>query len=251
MKRIAATLLAFIICSAGYAQITYHDIEPDTTVDTWNAFTIAPFGGAHTSTGNYIDIWWHPSPEVVVTTWNGFQIMSPVSDTLPAMLDSGDSISAAANWHNVSYAPLSSGGAGHWTMDATEKYLGFRIKNGTTWNYGWIKLTVGPGAGSFTVSEWAFNNTGNKIKAGEKTTTGVSAAIMSNEQLTLYPNPATDVIQVVLPGRNNTVFVYDYSGKEVFTTNSNSGAVSIPLKEFAAGTYIVRCGEFCGRFIKE
>src|ERR1043165_7973769 len=135
MKKMIAAAALLIACNTVNAQIYFHNITPDTTGGTWNAFQVQP----STTPSTDITIWWHPSPEVVVQTHGNCQIMF-ATDSLPAKLEIGDSISASAIWNAGDYDPMSSSGSGHWTADADEKHLGFRFKNGSSgWYYGWLK----------------------------------------------------------------------------------------------------------------
>lgn len=192
MKKLLFTLSILVnnyICS--YAQIIYHDINPDTTVSTWDQFTIAPA----TSSATDIEVWWHPSIEVVIVTNGDCELLFNTSNMLPAKLDSGDVIGPSSGlWKEAIYDKLDSGSKGNWQTDATDKYIAFRFRNSTTWYYGWLKMTVAPGAVSFTVKEWAYNASGNQIKGGQTTTTAVNT-IKTGASLSLYPNPAQNTIQ--------------------------------------------------------
>jgi hypothetical protein len=243
-------LIVVIYCVHGYSQITYHDINPDTTVSVWDAFIVQPFGGG--TAGNSLDIWWHPTPEVVVTTWNDFQLLCSGTGIIPAKLNAGDSITAGANWQSVIYQPLNSGGTGNWQIDANDKYLGFRLKNGSVWNYGWLKLTVAANAASFTVKEWAFNNTGHKINAGQTNGTGITLLNVPNTDMCLFPNPATDYIKVTLLSEaTNELIVYDQSGRDVFHSSRVKGSFILPVIDFAYGVYLVRWGKYTRSFIRK
>lgn len=175
---------------ASYSQISYHDINPDTTVNTWDAFTITP----SSSPSNDIVVWFHLLPEVVIQTHGLCEILFD-SNSFPAKLNAGDSISSSGIWMAGTYNPLSSGSSGNWQTNATDKYIGFRFKNSTTWYYGWLMMSVAPGAASFTVKEWAFNASGNQINAGQTNTTGITSTA-HRTAITTYPNPVWDKIQL-------------------------------------------------------
>lgn len=239
MKKLFLTLLVtgFGMMQA-FSQITYHDINPDTTVNTWNAFTITPIPA--TASSNLI-IWWHPSPEVVAQTWGNCEILFDAAGTVPLKLNAGDSITAGGKWKMGNYDALSSGGSGNWTSNATDKYLGFRIKNGTVWNYGWVKMSVAAGAASFTVKEWAFEASGKRINTGQTAATGVQT-IASVPAMHLYPNPASDKIQLQWefngPG---TIAIANISGRIIKIIDIVAGTKYpvIDINELASGTYYI------------
>lgn len=234
MKKTLFTTLAIAgMYISSHAQITYHDINPDTTVNTWNVFSVIP---NPSTTSNTLDIWWHPSPEVVVTTWGDVQLLFDAAGTNPAKLNAGDSIGATATWKTASYLPLNSAGTGNWTSNATDKYLGFKIKNGSTWNYGWLKMTVATGAASFTVKEWAFNTAGTSIKAGQSTTTGITNAARNTEVKMELANKSVKFDG--LPGDNNLLQVFDMNGRRLKTASTGNRQAT-DLSELNSGYYIL------------
>ncbi|MGE5394576.1 MAG: lamin tail domain-containing protein [Candidatus Saccharibacteria bacterium] len=77
-------------------------------------------------------------------------------------------------------------------------------------------------------------------------TTGITASV-ENNKASLYPNPATDMINVLMPaslnGQNITIHLFDMMGKQVKTlTESYAGqnSIEIPISDLNEGVYIVR-----------
>ena len=64
-------------------------------------------------------------------------------------------------------------------------------------------------------------------------------AILSGELL-VYPNPATDVINITSPSDISNVTIYNYVGQTVYSINVNSSNVQINSNDFKAGIYIIR-----------
>jgi hypothetical protein len=54
--------------------------------------------------------------------------------------------------------------------------------------------------------------------------------------LTLYPNPANEVLNVQASARGNLV-IYDISGKQVLAINNTSGIITVPIQHLSAGLY--------------
>lgn len=254
MKKLLLTvsmLTAFGLVS--YSQITHHDIKPDTTVNTWNNFSIAP----SSLPTNDIVVWFHPMPEVVIQTHGVCEILFS-ANSFPAKLSVGDSISAAGTWKPGTYNPLSSGSSGNWKTDATDKYIGFRFKNsGSTWYYGWLMMSVAPGAASFTVKEWAFNTSGNKINAGQTTTTGINT-IAHRGTIKAYPNPARDKIQIQWETVDAaTLTLTNATGSIVKRTELAKGSSShiLDTKDLIPGTYHITLKSendtYTGSFVKQ
>jgi hypothetical protein len=82
--------------------------------------------------------------------------------------------------------------------------------------------------------------------------------IAQNTTLHLFPNPAADRLQVLLPVANSstaTVTLYDMSGAAVFTVSSSGNSFTLDTHRLAAGMHIVRVitlsGTYWGKFTKE
>jgi len=80
--------------------------------------------------------------------------------------------------------------------------------------------------------------------APEPTTAGFS----------LWPNPATDLLQVRSPDPIESVWVFDALGREVYRESVFGERVSVPVGDLAAGLYfvVVRAGGeiWGGKFVK-
>jgi len=50
--------------------------------------------------------------------------------------------------------------------NASNKYLGFSFASGSNLFYGWARVSVNQAAGTFTVHDWAYENSGGGIVAG-------------------------------------------------------------------------------------
>jgi hypothetical protein len=68
-------------------------------------------------------------------------------------------------------------------------------------------------------------------------TTGIST--FPSENVAIYPNPVSDVLNVNLSQKAN-IAVYNLIGSLVDERNAESGLISIPVSQWAKGTYIVR-----------
>jgi hypothetical protein len=62
-------------------------------------------------------------------------------------------------------------------------------------------------------------------------------------QLSVFPNPATDFVQVNLAkatGTENEIRVMDVTGKMVYSTSSDASTVTLNVSGFASGIYFVQ-----------
>ncbi len=80
-------------------------------------------------------------------------------------------------------------------------------------------------------------------------TTGISGT--AKDGFEVYPNPATDKIQVKLPQRllNTEVNIFDLFGRPVFSKKSVSSLEEITLSDLEHGTYFLRAGELTKKII--
>ena len=219
------------------AQIQFHDVSPDTTVTGWDAWQLKLPGSALSSD---LTIWRHPSsPDVVVQTHGDYQVLFDAAGTYPAKLSLNDSISGTGIWKAGNYDPLSELGKGNWVTNAEDKYLGFRRKQGTDWQYAWLEMSVAPGAASFTVKEWAYQTTLNKsVKAGQisNTPTGVEEAtswrpVMSQQGRALHFDG--------LSAGPWQISVLDGSGRRLLST-SLLPSQQFSLEDMPAGNYFIQ-----------
>jgi hypothetical protein len=235
MKKVLLSLSALMLSSlASYAQFVYHDIKPDTTVSTWDAFMVHP----PALSGGDLVIWWHPSPEVVVQTHGSFEVL--FSGTLPAKLNLSDSIGAGSGtWKAASYDAMNSGGTGNWQSNATDKFLGFRYVDASGYNYGWLKMSVAANASSFTVKEYAYNAQLNKsIKAGQVAPTGTQDFSQRGDVSLAVTGRMVKLIAA--DGKQSLrLSISDMNGRVVRASQMTANAV-LELGDVAAGTYMAQ-----------
>lgn len=233
MKKTITLFAALIITYAAQAQaIKYHDVSPDTTISNWEVFGVL---GA--------DIWWHPSPEVVVNTMLGGSQILCDNDTMPLALSKDADISATSTgkWLKPAYQCLNCGGViGNW-KGVTDKYLAIRdsVAPGT-WKYGWIRLSIPANATSFTIKDWAIHNTaGTPVKAGQAFGTGIAEyGEAKSIQLSLSGKAVT--FRGISTKAN--VLVTDMSGRQVLAKTIAAGE-TLDLSSCIPGVYIMRVSE--------
>lgn len=64
---------------------------------------------------------------------------------------------------------------------------------------------------------------------------------LAEGDLEIYPNPATDQVNLILNKRGNTmVQIFDMAGKEVFSETANRTLVQVNVSDLAAGVYLVQ-----------
>ena len=101
----------------------------------------------------------------------------------------------------------------------------------------------GKAAGTVTIT--ATTKDGSNLSATKtikvvepETPVGVNEATTS--AFTLYPNPATDVLQISNSSVIQKVIISNIAGKDVMTLKNNSSQVSVNIESLNAGVYIIR-----------
>jgi hypothetical protein len=82
--------------------------------------------------------------------------------------------------------------------------------------------------------------------------------IYNSETLSIFPNPTSDILSVILIDNSseNLVSVLDITGKEVYRKIfTNEYKMDIPVSNFAKGLYFIRISNsqksYCQKFVKE
>ena len=103
-------------------------------------------------------------------------------------------------------------------------YTGYDLNPSAGWNYYRLKITDRQG-----------NYTYSPIRAVKFEKGG--------EDLLVFPNPATDLLHILLPGsyiNAATLQVFGIDGKFISSMNPNTNMVQLSLKNLAAGTYLLQ-----------
>jgi hypothetical protein len=230
MKFIFTTFLAALLSATSYGQsIKYHDVHPDTTINTWNDFMV--FG---------IDIWWHPSPEVVVKSWGDWEVLCSSSDTLPLALNKDEEISenSTGSWMKVQYRCLNCYGAvGHWTSTG-DKYLAARNKSGSGWVYGWARLSIAANGMAFTIKDYAIQANDNMmIKAGQMIGTGIGSPLHPTG--VYQPRIASGTMSFPNLPADHKLVIYDLNGHIVYSSLVSNRSV-VDILQLPSSIYILR-----------
>ncbi len=93
------------------------------------------------------------------------------------------------------------------------------------------------------------NKTKVKITYVKSSTSDVAPASLS-ETLTMFPNPAKDLLNVRVPVIDEVVTIYDFLGREVLRTNIH-GEAQIKVSSLVPGVYVLRCGNESRKLVIE
>ena len=76
----------------------------------------------------------------------------------------------------------------------------------------------------------------------------MTADIINNENITehnisLYPNPATDYVELSGTTEGTTIYVYNMVGRLIQTYNGNSNSTTLDVTGLNEGLYIIKTGD--------
>jgi hypothetical protein len=106
----------------------------------------------------------------------------------------------------------------------------------------------------FNTAEMWVSSFGNGMKIGSNATTGMPVFESSEEGISVYPNPVSGMLHVLLPLQNAAlpVSVYNISGQLVSTfIPGNKNEIQINTDAWKPGMYVIYCGNKSAKFIKE
>ncbi|MEJ5049327.1 M43 family zinc metalloprotease [Chryseobacterium culicis] len=129
-------------------------------------------------------------------------------------------------------------------------YVGFRTRFEGYRINGYFKLTVGSNGSSYSVTEFGYNTQ----PFGSITTpcTLSTKDIETNLETSIYPNPASDILNIKTKGKIKSITVYDMSGRKM---NAKVIGDKVDVKHFQSGTYLIdietSLGKSSQKFIKK
>ncbi len=163
----------------------------------------------------------------------------------PMALSDGTAIDANGNWIGQGDASVE-----NYMTEAlltpvgTSTFMGFKIGLNGSIHYGWAKVTVaGDEENGYyaTVSELAYNATANApINAGQTTGGGGSSINeFSANNITVYPNPATDVITIAAENMEGYQ-IFDILGKQLANETVSTSQTTVNVAALHSGVYFLR-----------
>ncbi len=81
------------------------------------------------------------------------------------------------------------------------------------------------------------------------TTTGIGE--VASVALTLYPNPASDILTIETEATGSPITMTDLSGRAVLTATATDGKTTLNIAHLSEGTYMVRVGDKIGKVVKK
>jgi len=247
-------IISFVFISSNVvSQIVYTDVDPDTTISEFQQGYGVDFNhddkiDLHITLLSNVGVWvMHLIPDsgtdFTYVVYDGEEASVLVDNDY--ISESSDFYHLGDGWGSLLYGYWEDDGEfGNWTGVQEDKYLGIKFEIGDNFHYGWIKLSTtiyNYDDMEFTLHGFAYNTVADEgIKAGDKGQVGV----LENEVsvLTVYPNPAKNIINLPLFVGDGTFSISDVSGRIVWQSHLQTQEnTTVDVSMLDKGLYIVRC----------
>lgn len=135
----------------------------------------------------------------------------------------------------------------HLYINEGTSYIKIRLSSNGSYIYGWLKIGITSTADSVFIYSLVINQTGTapSFQVGQcdvtwpsVCTTGISEAESAASELNIYPNPATNHLNINLGGlQAEQVCIYDTNGQLISETKQPQGN-SLSVSSLPAGIYV-------------
>ena len=166
---------------------------------------------------------------------------------MPWALSSEDFIcDSLPTWYGADYPGTMASGSniGNW-VNASDKYLALKLIIGTEPHYGWARFDLASNSGSFTIKDYAFENTPNTCIQAGQTTLNVNE-IADVNYCSIFPNPFNSVatIETQTKLNNASLKVFNIYGQTIKQIDNISGqSINLTRDWLPSGQYIVQFSE--------
>lgn len=265
-KQISLFVALMAFANYGKAQILYTDLNPDVVfnvaAESFNNLRMDMDGDSQDDIR--LDCYNYPSfglwnlgffqidtanPKMEIVYDNSLP-QSPIGDYYVLQLSQGDAINSSSNYSS-DYPQVGDVYNSNFN-GATSKYIGFRLKSGSDYKYGWMLVELtGSSDLTFTLKEYAYQNTVNTaINAGESNAVGITHVEVPQLKVNAYPNPASDQLTVELESETQeaieSISIYSVEGKLVSQIIDPELPLQVDLSALNSGLYILDVKSLAG-----
>lgn len=109
------------------------------------------------------------------------------------------------------------------------------------------------GIGTYHIEVKTPNQTDTAVFILTKTPLGISKTLVNNKSVAIFPNPATDVLNIYTDNKLKVsqISIYNIIGKELTTQtrNNNQEVSTLNIAQFAPGIYLIRFNDENGNVV--
>ncbi len=184
-------------------------------------------------------------PTVTCKCFNDNSIASfnpPTKTIAPKSYENNSSINASLLWYSYVSGGLLAVSTSCTTTffwgnfrGAVDAFIGLEFTDANGTYYGWIRVDVSEDGDWVTIKDFAYEASGNEIMTS--TITNINEKDYTTSDIDIYPNPAHNEINVVIPIDEYNIEVIDLCGKVLIR---ESNITTINISEIPAGIYTLR-----------
>lgn len=241
LKSYSALAATLVTVSAG-AQVSITDLDPDVVLEAGDFFELDINGDSETDLtflNALVSASLYNSQNLFVSQGSVAGTVATVDGyyfALASVIDVGETLAESDNWVpylGICYFNLL-GGDGPW-LNAIDKFSGFRLKDGSDYNYGWIRMDITQEPFVITIKDVAYNTT-----IDEAVTTEFYVNIQSEESSPAQVFMAESMLHIQLEEgvTDARVILYNMNGEKLFVDLIHSSQ-SIDVSRFPKGVYII------------
>lgn len=187
-----------------------------------------------------------------------FKIFRPAFNTIDVGCQHGNALVQVNGGGNaIAYMYNATIGASTWSNTSAAlmnafygqglRYIGVKIIVAGQTYYGWVSVAVASDANTFTVYEYAYQNTPNTtIKAGEIDVIGIFENQIAKKNFTVYPNPVSVNGTLFFDKNLNqdmSITLFDFIGKEILHASLKNNTFNFSEANLCKGIYFIRVFE--------
>lgn len=268
LSKYTAAAAALTVGATGVnAQIVYTDVDPDFShlgdeigvgldMDNDGNFDYIMVSADTIVTGGTRVRYTIVAPYGSVASMNSIAGETPSAYNYALALNMNDMIDNTLNWiqstNTMAYNVDSANPYNENWNGVTDKYLGLQFSSGGSTYYGWARLDVQAEADIWTLKDYAYNDTGAGIMAGQ-TNANVSLEEAEMESLVHFINQSNNTVIVrlneQLTGANVTVV--STTGQVVQTGSVENNQFTVNMDGLSAGIYMINVATEQGAITKK
>ncbi len=248
-KALPIVAVLLLSCVTARGQVLYTDVDPDSTVSATTT---------EQEKGYYIDLdhdghyefevrHFNPDPQLISVELQNAPDPSIVGQVL---------IGSDGHARVLSFADTVGKNSSTWGHDCCgilndpwysgeDSYFGFRVKKSGKWHYAWARITIPVDRSSFTIKDFAYNQTPDSpIVAGQTTTAAVqNYTVAQKDDIQVFPNPLSSSATIHFNSQllNAHLVLCNMLGEQVKEISGISGnEIVLDRAGIANGVYVLR-----------
>jgi hypothetical protein len=225
-----------LVANNAQAQAVYTDITPDATITTFGSSYIIDLNNDAADDFKFeLEDWGSGTGPLYIKPLQVGHGVAGVADAgftyKTGKFDAGavmGTTPASSNlWVASAMMAVKNGSNYGPFTNATDKYIGLRLKSGSDYYYGWVRVSVNIGTPNIVIKDMAYNSTANTAFETGAITTSTQAGLELDEKTIIFVNEANEVSVTNNYGKNISVELVSVNGNVIATKEILSGSTDL------------------------